>query len=366
MLTKLVRAIEDQRLHAIIYGVRGVGKTSLLHVLAGMAQDARYQVSYVTCGASATFTDMFRAVAASVPLIYHSAYGPTSPEGEKGATLLDLIPAGDISPRLASELCASISGTRLLIVLDEFDRPASSLFNREVAEFIKNLSDRAVRVQLVVAGVAEDLEDLMRSNGIVQRNVVAVQVPRMSTDEVAQLVRSGEDSAGLTFNDDTVDALCFASAGLPYLASMLSQQAALAALAEGRLTVTCSDVAASVAETLSEIHGRLPKRVRTWLEGRVRHGAVELGAIASFAYLSGTGISPEQVQSMFPDRISADRAKTEFAGLLSQGVLVKTPEEGSNESLKFKDENELLYLWLLTVKERMGAPGLQRLDVETA
>ena len=265
------------------------------------------------------------------------------------------MPDGEISPRLASELCAKISGTRLLIVLDEFDRPASALFNREVAEFIKNLSDRAVRVQLVVAGVAEDLEDLMRSNGIVQRNVVAIQVPRMSVDEVGQLVRSGEELGGVTFDDNAVEALCFASAGMPYLASLLAQQAALAALADGRLAVAVGDVSASVTETLDEIHGRLPKRVRTVLEDRVRHSAVQLGAIASFAYLSGAGISPDHVRSMFPDRISADRAKSELASLLTEGILVKSPEGGSDETVRFRDENELLYLWLLSAKDRIGA-----------
>ena len=355
LLTKLIRAIEDQRLHAIIYGVRGIGKTSLLHVLAGMAQEARYQVSYVTCGASATFTEMFRSVAAGIPLLYHSAYGPTSVEGEQGATLIKLVPPGEISPRLASELCAKITGTRLLIVLDEFDRPSAPLFNREVAEFIKNLSDRAVRVQLVVAGVAEDLEDLMRSNGVVQRNVVAIQVPRMSADEVSQLIRSGEEASGLSFDEDAIEALCFSSAGMPYLASLLSQHAALSALNQGRMTVETADVSAAVSEVLSEIRGRLTKRVRTFLEGRVRNGAVALGAIASFAYLSGTGLSPDHVRSMFPDKISGERAKSELASLLAEGVLVPSTADGLEDEVRFKDENELLYLWLLTVKEQLAS-----------
>lgn len=52
VLTSLIRSIEDQRLHTFIYGERGLGKTSLLHVLAQAARDARYLVDYVTCGAS--------------------------------------------------------------------------------------------------------------------------------------------------------------------------------------------------------------------------------------------------------------------------------------------------------------------------
>ena len=43
-LTTLIRAIEDERLHVIVYGERGIGKTSLMHVLAEAARDARYLV----------------------------------------------------------------------------------------------------------------------------------------------------------------------------------------------------------------------------------------------------------------------------------------------------------------------------------
>ena len=362
LLGRLIRAVEDQRLHAIVYGVRGIGKTSLLHVLATMAREARYQVTYVTCGASATFTEMFRAVAADIPLLYHSDFGPTSAEGEKGATLTNLIPSGDISPRTASELCAKVTGTRVLVVLDEFDRAQSPHFGKDVAEFIKNLSDRAVRVQLVVAGVAENLDGLMRSNGVVQRNVVAVQVPRMSADEVEQLVRNGQELSGVKFQAEAAEALGLASAGMPYLASLLSQQAALSALADTRMSVNAEDISNAIASTLSEVRGRLSKSARMVLEGRVRHGSsTALGAVASFAYLSGNGVSADNVSGMFPDQISAARAKSEIAELVTKGVLVDG-DDGSDHSLRFKDENELLYLWLLTVRDGLGRSQLVHED----
>ena len=90
------------------------------------------------------------------------------------------------------------------------------------------------------------------------------------------------------------------------------------------------------------------------LEGRVRHGSsAVLGAVASFAYLSGSGVSAENVSAMFPSQVSAARAKMEVAELVAKGVLVDS-EDGSDHSLRFKDENELLYLWLLTVGDGLG------------
>ena len=60
------------------YGSRGLGKTSLMHVLAQTARDARYLVVYITCGASSTFEEMARTILGGVSLRYHTEFGPTS------------------------------------------------------------------------------------------------------------------------------------------------------------------------------------------------------------------------------------------------------------------------------------------------
>jgi len=41
ILGSVIRAVEDQRLHTVIYGERGLGKTSTLLVLAQTAREAR-------------------------------------------------------------------------------------------------------------------------------------------------------------------------------------------------------------------------------------------------------------------------------------------------------------------------------------
>ena len=44
ILTQLIRAIEEQRLHTVLYGSRGLGKTSVLHVLAQAAREIDHDV----------------------------------------------------------------------------------------------------------------------------------------------------------------------------------------------------------------------------------------------------------------------------------------------------------------------------------
>src|SRR6185436_6856799 len=92
VLKTIIRSIEDQRLHVVIYGERGIGKTSLMHVLTQAAGDARYIVIYTSCGAHSNFDETFRAAAAEIPLLFHSGFSPTTAQAEKGTTLANLLP----------------------------------------------------------------------------------------------------------------------------------------------------------------------------------------------------------------------------------------------------------------------------------
>src|SRR3546814_19558668 len=70
------------------------------------------------------------------------------------------LPNGPVSAREASDLLTGVTGTRLLIILDEYDRVEDSGFRRQTAELIKNLSDRMAGVHVLIAGGAEDLDGL--------------------------------------------------------------------------------------------------------------------------------------------------------------------------------------------------------------
>ena len=93
VLKTIIRSIEDQRLHVVLYGERGIGKTSLLHILTQAAGEARYIVVYTSCGANSNFDETFRAAAAEIPLLFHSGFSPTGSEAEKGSSLADLLPS---------------------------------------------------------------------------------------------------------------------------------------------------------------------------------------------------------------------------------------------------------------------------------
>lgn len=353
VLTSLIRAIEHQRLHAVIYGERGIGKTSLVHVFTQAARDARYLVVYVPCGADSDMNEMFRALAAEVPLLFHSDYGPTSPEAERGASLADILPSVPITARLASDILAKIAGTRLLVLLDEFDRAESKQFRMNIAELVKNLSDRSVRVQIVIAGVAGNLTELIEYVPSIQRNVFAMQVPKMTAAEVRHLVQNGEDFSGVRFDDASIRYVVAVANGFPYLASLLSHHAGLAALDKGQMAVSVGEVSLAVNEALAEIKGRISKRSQIQIETAVREGAHKfLGPLSGVALSTGGEFSKDDMRTLFSTPESFSRCEKLIEHLASANILIEGREGESHEFFRFIEESVPSYLWIFTAQAR--------------
>ena len=145
-------------------------------------------------------------------------------------------------------------------MLDEFDRVSSEQFRYRIAELLKNLSDRAARVQLIIGGVAVNLVELIERVPSSQRNIFALRIPRMTEAEVRELVENGEGVAGLKFSPPAVDMVCIMSCGLPYLANLICHHAGVAALSDNKTEVAPNEVSVAVDLALEEIKGHLSRR----------------------------------------------------------------------------------------------------------
>ncbi|MFM6854351.1 MAG: ATP-binding protein [Sphingopyxis sp.] len=257
LLRRVIRAIEDQHLHVVLYGDRGIGKTSVLRVVHELAGKANYVVQYASCGEDTDFCELFRSIAARVPLLYDAQFDPTIEAVERGGSLADRLPAGPFTVSQLSDVMANIAGTRVLLILDEFDRAASVRFRNSVAELIKNLSDRSIRVQLLIAGVAANLNDLIAHVPSIRRNIVGIGVPNMTNDEVRELVAIGERVGHVRMADDAVARLVAGSAGLPYIAALIGQHATLVSIEDGAAEISAAHVDTAFARAQDDILSRL-------------------------------------------------------------------------------------------------------------
>lgn len=265
LLASLIAAIEQQRAHVVLYGERGIGKTSLTHIFSDTARAANYLVLYGSCGVEASFDEIFRNFAHQIPLLYHASISPTSDETEHRRTFGDLLSNAPLQPRALSELFAKLVGTRVILILDEYDRVADRNFRRDVAELIKNLSDRAARVQLLLTGVASNLDELIGFTPSIRRNIVGIPVGPMPSDEMLEILRLAENLTGLNFSSEARDLILKMAAGSPYLVRLLGNRAAGLALDAVRMRVSEADVLTGTEAVLSEWNKGLPRRVQAQL-----------------------------------------------------------------------------------------------------
>lgn len=257
LIGSIIRTIENRRMHVVLYGNRGMGKTSLLQIIALLARDAQYLVRYSSCSANSDFDSTFRTICADIPLLYDKGFDPTSDQVEQGKNLGDLLGPELLTPARVSEVFARVTGTRILLILDEFDRATSAEFRLAVAELIKNLSDRATRVQLLIGGVASNLNELIEHIPSVRRNVLGVPIGEMSADELLEIIANGETISGLTFTPEAKARIVELALGSPYLTSLIAESAGEAAIDGGSLTVSGDHVRSAASRLVQEFLARL-------------------------------------------------------------------------------------------------------------
>jgi hypothetical protein len=355
LLANAISAIEDRRLHVVLHGERGIGKTSLLHVLAEAARAARYVVVYSSCGSGANFQDTFLAAAGEIPLLFHDNYGPTSEEAEAGASMADLLPE-NFSPRQFADLCGKLAGTRALIFLDEFDRAESPTFRRDVAELIKFLSDRSVRLQLVIGGVASDLSELVHHIPSIRRNILAVRVPQMNEEEVRELIGNGERASGLTFDPAARDLIVRIAYGWPYIAVLVCHNAGLCALDAQRDAVQEDDVLAALDTCAAELRARMSRATIDQVDGMFREdGGRTLLALAAAALQTGGEFGPADVEAASQQSVESATAKRILEQLAAKRILLERRGEPGAGQYGFIDEGLPPYLWFLGARDDLVA-----------
>lgn len=354
-LTRLIAAIEQQRAHVVLYGERGIGKTSLLHVFAETARAASYHVLYASCGVEARFDAMFRTFCEQVPLLYHASVSPTGDETEHRRSFADLLGAHPVDPRELAELFGEVVGTRIILILDEYDRVADHGFRRDVAELIKNLSDRAARTQLILTGVASNLEELVGFAPSIRRNITGLPVGPMAEAEMLEILERAEAASGVRFGPEARALITRMAGGSPYLVRLLGGRAAMLALDHGRLTVEAADLMAGTEAVLSEWNVALPRRVQLLLQRPQVQAQWQM--LIAAARASGTPdgwFAPEDLAAELPGT-GAEAALAALEGLAGAGDLFEQGSDaGRGTRFRFRNPGVAQLLGLSAALARAG------------
>ncbi len=254
-IRRVVDVIRQSGQHAIVFGERGVGKTSLANVLHEFLGKAHSKVSAprINCDSADSFGTTWRKAFEQVEVTRReSAAGFSGAEESTTCDATTLLGTGPIRPDSVKRVLTELSRDLLLIVIiDEFDRLPQRA-RRAFADTIKTLSDHAVPATVVLVGVADSVEQLVEEHQSVSRALVQIQMPRMTPQEIGTIIDSGLNRLGMTIDVSARERIVLLAQGLPHYAHLIGLHAARYALDQQIMTITLDIVAYAIASAIED------------------------------------------------------------------------------------------------------------------
>lgn len=235
-LAGIKQALYQPGRHVLVYGFRGVGKSSL-------AQTAAFSLSEGTdpillgCDEKTSFRSIIRDVFDEVTMrdpkidrvvrergISFEHFGITA--GMKVTTEEHQPSApGSVNEavRLLQFLCESYKA-KPVIVVDEFDQIKNKEEQVNFTNFVKQISDKHVPVKFIFCGIGDSIEALMSAHGSADRYFHTVELGRLPWEARFEIVQVAATSLGIEIDESTLFRVARISDGFPHYVHFIAEK----------------------------------------------------------------------------------------------------------------------------------------------
>lgn len=239
---RVIGTIFQRGQHAILFGERGVGKTSLANTLFDflvLMGKHNYQRARLNCAEGMDFEAIWRSIFRQLT---------TEIDGEH-VELDNTLPANPSSESIREVFQAMDNPS--IVIIDELDRITDPKTETALADTLKTLSDNSVNTTLIMVGVADSVDQLIAEHRSIERAIVQVPMPRMSKAELVEIVEKGlAQCEGLSISDVVKQRIADYSLGLPSYTHLLAREAALQAVREDRTSIEMIDLDVAIRESV--------------------------------------------------------------------------------------------------------------------
>jgi|SRR5208282_4401194 Cdc6-like AAA superfamily ATPase len=234
-LTTIADAVNQAGLHVVIYGERGVGKTSLANVVSPTiwALDRRdperpagtpdrLVIKTVASGEdsfSSIWSKLFRELTWSNNRA-SAGFLPTQKDRLSIKTAFGL--AEKVGVDEVRRVLSNMPGA--VFIIDEYDRAAKNT-SREFTDLIKALSDLAIDCTVVLIGVSDTIDQLIADHASINRALTQVFLPRMVADDLRKILSTAEQQLGVNFSLEAASIIVHVSQGLPHYTHLVGLNA---------------------------------------------------------------------------------------------------------------------------------------------
>jgi ABC-type cobalamin/Fe3+-siderophores transport system ATPase subunit len=251
-INDVISAVFQRGQHVIIFGERGVGKTSLANVLFDFLSKAgvkSLESGTINCDKTMDFSSLWHKIFRDLAINKDNAKA-----GFTNVSASEAIPVDHFMPQIVTpddvRHALKLIPAKTMIIIDELDRLKNAEATTLLADTVKTLSDHSVDTTLILVGVADSINGLIAEHASVERNLVQIHMPRMSTDELHEIIDKALTQVQMTIESDAKDQISSLSKGLPHYTHLLGKHAALSAVKGNRKHIVFNDVFEAIGEAL--------------------------------------------------------------------------------------------------------------------
>lgn len=240
-VTRMLRAVMEKSKHIVLYGERGVGKTSLSNIFWKRFHRTvqSFVVGRVQAGPDDTFLSLWQRALEEL-----KSAGIASGRGKYVDFEVDFESLTPSTVRRELQKCSP--NALPIVIIDEYDKLKDDQAKELTANLIKELYDYATTTTVLLVGVAESIGQLVTDHQSIGRALVQVSLNRMSDSELREIISKRLSRTIMRFEGDAMWTIITLSRGLPFFTQTLSKYAALHAIENRRVIVSAGDVEASM------------------------------------------------------------------------------------------------------------------------
>jgi Cdc6-like AAA superfamily ATPase len=241
--------------HAIIFGERGVGKTSLAQVLQEfLPTQQNLVVTRVNCDAADNFLSVWKKVFDGISFVQSRTGMGYAPQDQiELFSLASFLKETENVPHQVFKALQQVpSEVILVVIIDEFDRLGNEV-RPLFADFIKMLSDNSLPITIILTGVGESVDELVSNHQSVSRSMAQIQMPRMTNKEIEDIITNGLMILdGMTISDTVLQKIVLLAKGLPHYAHLLGLHVCRDALDNQRKDINDDNMNHAIIKALED------------------------------------------------------------------------------------------------------------------
>ena len=240
-IVRLIDSVFQGGQHAVIFGERGVGKTSLANTFKQkiFPTSSRVRLFSTQCYQNDDYADIWTRV-----------FGKHVWDGGEYAfdDIDDAVAPHDLG-QIMKKFNASV---RPVFIFDEFDRIIDADAKLRMAETLKLFSDECPEITIIIVGIGRTIRDLLEDHQSVRRAIRPIEMPRMTEAEIKEIVHVRLGKVGMAISEDTLNEMVSLCKGMPGYAHLLGMHSGRAAIDERSLIIKDSHLTGSLGACLEE------------------------------------------------------------------------------------------------------------------